>query len=72
MYRNTVYRGPSVRELAWRVCGVTIPRRLLGTQAPLALDGMPAIGSPPAAARGATFPTAYFGRRQDALDWLAS
>jgi hypothetical protein len=38
----------------------------------LALDGMPAIGSPPAAAKGATFPTAYFARRQDALDWLGS
>jgi hypothetical protein len=38
----------------------------------LALDGMPAIGSPPAAARGANFPTAYFARRQDAVNWLGS
>ena len=36
----------------------------------LALDGMPAIGSPPAAARGANFPTGYFARRQEALNWL--
>ena len=35
-------------------------------------EGMPAIGAPPAAEGPATFPTAYFGRRQDALDWLAS
>jgi len=38
----------------------------------LALDGMPAIGSPPAAAKGANFPTGYFARRQEALNWLAS
>jgi hypothetical protein len=35
-------------------------------------DGMPAIGAPPAPEGPATFPTAYFGRRQDALDWLAA
>ena len=35
-------------------------------------DGMPAIGTPPAPEGPATFPTAYFGRRQDALDWLGS
>jgi hypothetical protein len=34
-------------------------------------DGMPAIGAPPAAEGPATFPTAYFARRQEALDWLA-
>jgi hypothetical protein len=38
----------------------------------LALDGMPAIGSPPAQAKGASFPTAYFAHRQEALDWLNS
>jgi hypothetical protein len=35
-------------------------------------EGMPAIGAPPAVEGPASFPTAYFGRRQDALDWLAS
>jgi hypothetical protein len=35
-------------------------------------EGMPAIGSPPAIEGPANFPTAYFGRRQQALDWLAS
>jgi hypothetical protein len=38
----------------------------------LALDGMPAIGSPPTPAKGAAFPTAYFARRHDALTWLTS
>jgi hypothetical protein len=34
-------------------------------------DGMPAIGAAPAAEGPATFPTGYFARRQEALDWLA-
>jgi|SRR5215831_11256166 len=38
----------------------------------LALEGMPAIGTPPAQAKGAAFPTAYFARRQEALSWLSS
>ncbi len=33
--------------------------------------GMPAIGAPPQPEGPADFPTAYFGTRQDALDWLA-
>jgi len=34
-------------------------------------EGMPAIGSSPAREGTATYPTAYFARRQAALDWLA-
>jgi hypothetical protein len=34
-------------------------------------DGMPSIGATPAAEGPATFPTGYFGRREDALAWLA-
>ena len=34
-------------------------------------DGMPAVGAPPAAEGPAGFPTGYFSRRQEALDWLA-
>jgi hypothetical protein len=34
-------------------------------------DEMPAIGAAPAAEGPATFPTGYFARRQEALDWLA-
>ena len=35
-------------------------------------EGMPAIGSPPEVEGPAAFPTAYFARRQQALDWLAA
>ena len=35
-------------------------------------DGMPAIGGSPEREGPADFLTAYFGHRQDALDWLAS
>ena len=34
--------------------------------------GMPAIGAPPAPEGPANFPTAYFGTREDALEWLKS
>jgi hypothetical protein len=35
-------------------------------------DGMPAIGAPPVAEGPATFPTGYFARRPDALEWLGA
>jgi hypothetical protein len=35
-------------------------------------EGMPAIGAAPQREGPATFPTAYFGRRHEALSWLAS
>ncbi len=35
-------------------------------------QGMPAIGAPPTYEGPAKYLTAYFGRRQDALDWLVS
>jgi hypothetical protein len=34
-------------------------------------EGMPAIDAPPAVEGPADFPTGYFARRQEALDWLA-
>jgi hypothetical protein len=34
--------------------------------------GMLAIGSPPEREGPAAYPTAYFARRQAALDWLAA
>jgi hypothetical protein len=34
-------------------------------------EGMPMIGAPPAAEAPGNFPTGYFGRREDALRWLA-
>jgi hypothetical protein len=35
-------------------------------------SGMPMIGQPPAVEGPGRFPTGYFGRRRDALEWLAS
>ena len=35
-------------------------------------EGMPMIGMPPVPEEPGRFPTGYFGRRQDALDWLTS
>jgi hypothetical protein len=35
-------------------------------------DGVPMIGQPPAVEGSGKFPTAYFGRRADALAWLSS
>ena len=35
-------------------------------------DGMPAVGAPPTSMGPSTFPTAYFSRREQALDWLSS
>lgn len=34
-------------------------------------EGMPMIGQPPAPEGPARFPTAYFGSREEALEWLA-
>lgn len=34
--------------------------------------GMPAIGAPPTREGPADFPTAYFGSRLDALNWISS
>ena len=34
--------------------------------------GMPAIGAPPATEGPATYPTAYFGTRRSAMEWLTS
>lgn len=34
--------------------------------------GMPAIGAPPAPDGPAAYPTAYFGTRRDARDWLGT
>lgn len=35
-------------------------------------DGMPAIGAEPSLEGPAEYPTAYFGRREEALAWLES
>ena len=64
---------PANLDDAWRDANI-IPRyNAAGVRrfAFLFPEGMPAIGAPPAAEGPATFPTGYFARRQEALDWLA-
>lgn len=64
---------PSKFDMEWRDAHV-IPRyNRVGVRkfAFLMPEGMPAIGAPPSPEGPADFPTAYFGRREDALRWLA-
>jgi len=64
---------PANLDDAWRDANI-IPRYNAAGVRRFALlfpDGMPAIGAPPAVEGPATFPTGYFARRQEALDWLA-
>jgi hypothetical protein len=65
---------PALMNIEWRDEHI-IPRYQAGGVRKFAFhmrDGMPAIGTPPAPEGPADFPTGYFGRRQPALDWLAS
>lgn len=61
-------------DMGWRDANI-IPRynaagvKKFAFQMP---EGMPAIGAPPAPEGPATFPTAYFGSRADALTWLGA
>ena len=57
---------------AWRDANI-IPRYNAAGVARFAFimpEGMPAIGAEPAPEGPASFPTAYFGSRAEALDWL--
>jgi hypothetical protein len=58
----------------WRDANIVPRYNAAGVQrfAFLVPEGMPAIGQPASAMGPSTFPTAYFARRQDALDWLAT
>ena len=64
---------PANLDDAWRDANIIPQYNAAGVRrfAFLFPDGMPAIGAPPAAEPPAIFPTGYFARRQDALDWLA-
>lgn len=57
----------------WRDANITPRYNAAGVKrfAFLMPDGMPAIGAPPAPEGRAAFPTAYFGTRASALEWLA-
>lgn len=64
---------PSRMDGPWRDANI-IPRYNAAGVTKFAFQmpaGMPAIGSPPAKEGPGRFLTAYFGRRQEALDWLA-
>ena len=71
---NTNFRmSPSSMDGPWRDANI-IPRYNAAGVTRFAFHvppGMPMIGSPPAPEGPGRFPTAYFGRRQEALDWLA-
>ena len=71
---STQFRMPLERmDSSWRDKNI-IPRyNTAGVKkfAFLMPPGMPAIGSPPASEGPGKFPTGYFGRRADALTWLA-
>jgi hypothetical protein len=66
--------SPAKMDGPWRDANI-IPRYNAAGVAKFAFhmpDGMPMIGEPPTPEAPGRFPTGYFGRRQDALDWLAS
>jgi hypothetical protein len=66
--------NPAYMDGAWREANI-IPRYNATGVARFAFhtpEGMPMVGLPPAREEPGLFPTGYFDRRQDALDWLAS
>jgi len=72
---STTFRmSPANMDGPWRDANI-IPRYNAAGVAKFAFhmpEGMPMIGKPPAPEGPGRFPTGYFGRRHDALDWLAS
>ena len=71
---STAFRmSPAKMDGPWRDANI-IPRYNAAGVEKFAFhmpEGMPMIGVPPAHEAPGQFPTGYFGRRQDALDWLA-
>jgi hypothetical protein len=72
---STTFRmSPANMDGPWRDTNI-IPRYNAAGVVKFAFhmpEGMPMIGKPPAHEGPGRFPTGYFGRRQDALDWLAT
>jgi hypothetical protein len=70
---TTVFRmDPANSDGEWREANI-VPRYNAAGVKKFAFhmpEGMPLIGAAPAVEGRATYPTAYFGRRQDALEWL--
>ena len=71
---STTFRmSPANMDGDWRDANI-IPRYNAAGVARFAFhmpEGMPMIGTPPAHEGPGRFPTGYFGRRQDALEWLS-
>ncbi len=71
---STVFRmSPANMDGPWRDANI-IPRYNAAGVTKFAFhmpEGMPMIGQPPQNEGPAKFPTGYFGKRQDALAWLA-
>jgi hypothetical protein len=64
--------NPENMHMGWRDVNI-IPRYNAAGMKKFAFimpEGMPAIGSEPAIEGPADFPTAYFGSRADALEWI--
>ncbi len=72
---STTFRmSPANMDGPWRDANI-IPRHNAAGVAKFAFhmpEGMPMIGKPPAPEGPGRFPTGYFARRHDALDWLAT
>jgi hypothetical protein len=72
---STTFRmSPAKMDGPWRDANI-IPRYNAAGVTKFAFhmpDGMPMIGEPPTPEAPGRFPTGYFGRRQDALNWLTS
>jgi hypothetical protein len=72
---STAFRmSPAKMDGPWRDANI-IPRYNAAGVTKFAFhmpDGMPMIGEPPNPEAPGRFPTGYFGRRQDAVDWLSS
>ena len=71
---TTFLMDPGNNDMEWRDANI-VPRYNAAGVKKFAFHmpaGMPAIGTAPSPEGPADYPTAYFGRRQEALDWLAS
>ena len=72
---STTFRmSPANMDGPWRDVNI-IPRYNAAGVARFAFhmpEGMPLIGRPPAPEPPGRFPTGYFGRRRDAVEWLTS
>jgi hypothetical protein len=70
---STTFRmSPAKMDGPWRDANI-IPRYNAAGVTKFAFhmpDGIPMIGEPPTPEAPGRFPTGYFGRRQDAVDWL--